>query len=177
MNHDFGFKWTTKSIKGSKDADHNLVSKKDWAKKMAHCVGSQGQVKLAKKLQKHASIMMSHTENPKPTINLFQSELLSESVDVLNSSLTQSAGELQRCKGFQKGGADGLLSPFHKVEFSMACCKQRPGHYTVRPHWSGLLCFVMSVRRVIQIIGIRPVGVGRSKFFCVPQFCCVHKIF
>jgi len=69
---------------------------------MAHCVGSQGQVKLAKKLQKHASIMMSHTENPKPTINLFQSELLSESVDVLNSSLTQSAGELQRCKGFQK---------------------------------------------------------------------------
>jgi len=35
---------------------------------MAHWVGTQGQVNLAKKSRKHAPIMMSPTENPKPKI-------------------------------------------------------------------------------------------------------------
>jgi len=65
---------------------------------MAHWVGAQGQIKLAKKSQKHALIVTSPQKTPNPKRKkIFFSVLtgrLAGSVDALNSSLAQSAGEL-----------------------------------------------------------------------------------
>jgi len=47
-----------------KDADLGLVFKKTWAKNMVHWVGAQGQINLPK-IQKHALIVTSPSENPK----------------------------------------------------------------------------------------------------------------
>jgi len=71
---------------------------------MAHCVGAQGQVQMAKMLRTLAPITTSPTENHKPkTKELFSiwTRRLAESVDALNSSLAQSAGKLWSCKKLQ----------------------------------------------------------------------------
>ena len=71
---------------------------------MAHWVGAQGQIKLAKKSQKHALIVTSpqKTPNPKRKNFVFSSTgRLAGSVDALNSSLAQSAGELWSWKKLQ----------------------------------------------------------------------------
>jgi len=52
--HNFGYRYARKPFKGSKDADFGLGSEKklepkEWVK----WVGSQGQMKVAKKTQKH----------------------------------------------------------------------------------------------------------------------------
>jgi len=68
-------------------------------------VGAQSQVNLARTSRKHAPIMMLPTENIKPKTKLFfsiSSRRFAESVDGLNSSLAQSAGELWRCKAWTK---------------------------------------------------------------------------
>jgi len=51
--HDFGSRYARNPIKGSKDSDDNLVSKKNLSQKLAHWFGTQGRVKLAKKMKKH----------------------------------------------------------------------------------------------------------------------------
>jgi len=48
LSHNFGSRYTSKSVKGSKDVDHSLVPKKTLSQKMAHWVGAQGLAKLAK---------------------------------------------------------------------------------------------------------------------------------
>jgi len=48
LNQNFGSRYASKSIKGSKDADFSLVSKKTLSQKMAHWVGTQGQINLPK---------------------------------------------------------------------------------------------------------------------------------
>ena len=68
---------------------------------MVRWVGAQGKVTIAKKVRKPPPIMMSPTSNPKPKTKSFiliQTRRLAESVDGLNSSLAQSAGELWNCK-------------------------------------------------------------------------------
>jgi len=52
----FGSRYASKSIKGSKDVDHNLVSNKNLSQKIAHWVGTQGQVN-SPKMAKHALIL------------------------------------------------------------------------------------------------------------------------
>jgi len=49
LSHAFGSRHASKSVKGSKDADHSLVSTKILSQKMADWVGAQRQVKLAEK--------------------------------------------------------------------------------------------------------------------------------
>jgi len=71
---------------------------------MAHWIGSQGQVNLAKKAktspQYDATPRKPQTQNDK---NLFRwTRRLAESVECLNSSLAQSAGEVWCCKTSQK---------------------------------------------------------------------------
>jgi len=51
--HNVGSRYARKSIKGSKDSDDSLVSKKTLSQKLAHWIGAQGRVKLAKNTQKH----------------------------------------------------------------------------------------------------------------------------
>jgi len=65
LRHNFGSRYAIKSIKGSKDADHSLVSKKRLSKKMTHWVGAQGQVKLAK-TAKTSPIMTLPRKTPNP---------------------------------------------------------------------------------------------------------------
>jgi len=49
----FGCRYARKPFKGFKDADFDLVSDKILSQNMADWVGTQGQVKLAKKTQKY----------------------------------------------------------------------------------------------------------------------------
>jgi len=71
---------------------------------MACWIDTQGQVTSVIKWQRHAPIMTSPTENPKPKMKIFFSKStrrLSESVKGLNSSLAQSTSELWSCKKLQ----------------------------------------------------------------------------
>jgi len=117
LTDNFGSRYVKKSIKGSKDADHSLVSKQNLNQKMSHWIGAHGRVKVAKK-RKNTPIVTSHQRclNPKRKKNFsISTTRLAESVEEgLNSSITQSAGELMRCKAVQnkwrtqdvKGGAN-----------------------------------------------------------------------
>jgi len=63
---------------------------------MAHWIGIQGQVKLAKKSGKHAVIVTSPQKTPIPKTKIcfsLSNRRLAESVDALKSSQDQSAGE------------------------------------------------------------------------------------
>jgi len=95
MGHNFGSTYARKLITSSKDSDDNLASKKCWAKKLAHRIGVQGQVKLAIK-PKNTLLVTSPQEHPKPQNENFlvETRSLAESVDGLNTSLALSAGEL-----------------------------------------------------------------------------------
>ena len=56
--HNCGSIYARKPFKGSKDSDGSLVSKKTCAKKLAHLIGAQGRVNLAKKTQQHPPFVM-----------------------------------------------------------------------------------------------------------------------
>jgi len=70
----FGSRYVSKPIKGSKDSDYSLVCKKILSQKMAHWVGTQGQVYLAKEAKTCPHCDVTHRE---PQIrnekNIFQS--------------------------------------------------------------------------------------------------------
>jgi len=63
---------------------------------MAHWIGAQGRVKLAKKTQQHPPLMTSSSENPKPKTDFFSvgTRSVAKSVDGSNTSLALSTGEL-----------------------------------------------------------------------------------
>jgi len=64
-----------------------LFPTKACAKKLAHWIGAQGQIKLAKKLREHALILTSPPENPKPKTKIFfQSQL----EDLLNPQMLRT---------------------------------------------------------------------------------------
>jgi len=70
-SNNFDSRNARKPIKGPKDSDNSLVSKKNLSQKMACWVGAQGQVKLAK-TAKNTPIMTSPSKSPKPKIkNIF----------------------------------------------------------------------------------------------------------
>jgi len=86
----FGSRNARKSIKGSKDADHSLVSKKcslDWR---------LGPGKDGQKNANPPPLVASpqRTPNPKRKYFSISTRRLAESVEGYNSSLAQSAGEL-----------------------------------------------------------------------------------
>jgi len=62
LSHSFGFRDARKPVKDSKDSDDSLVSKNDWAKKMAGWVGAQGKVNLAKKANTCPIYDVTHTK-------------------------------------------------------------------------------------------------------------------
>ena len=72
MSHNFRSRCARKSIKGSIDADFDLVSTKLWVQKMAHWDGAQDQEKMTKITQKHPYLWRSpkKSSNPKRK-NLF----------------------------------------------------------------------------------------------------------
>ena len=96
LSHHFGSRYARKPIKGFKDLDDSLDSKKNWSQKMVRYVAAQVQVKLAKKC-KPPPLMTSPKENTKSKSNRFfsiKTRRLPESVEGLNNSVAQSAGEL-----------------------------------------------------------------------------------
>jgi len=104
MSHNIRSRYARKSIKGSIDADFDLVFNKTLSPKMAHWNGAQGQEKMAKLTQKHLYLWRSpqKSSNPKRKKFLFIcNSRLAESVEGLNSSLAQSPGELKDCKALQ----------------------------------------------------------------------------
>jgi len=73
---------------------------------MAHWIGAQGRVKVAKKTQKHPHLLSSPPENPKLKAKIFfpiSTRRLAESVDVLNCSLALAADDLwpKKCEPLQ----------------------------------------------------------------------------
>jgi len=97
LGHTFGSRYAKMPIKGSKDSDDSLVSKKTWAKKLAHWISAQGLIKLAIKTQKHPYLWRPSKWTPNPNLKLFfsvETRSLAESVDGLNASLAAAAGEL-----------------------------------------------------------------------------------
>ena len=86
-----------KPIKGSKDSDDNLVSKKTLSHKIGSLIWRPGLGKVGQKDEKTPLLVMTPTENPKPNTKKFFSILtrrFSEFLDGLNSSLAESVGEL-----------------------------------------------------------------------------------
>jgi len=105
MGHNFGSRYARKPIKCSKDSDHSLVSKKKLEPKhrliwLAPRAGKIGQKYV------ETSLLWRPTQRTPNTKLKFcfsiSTRRLAESVDGLNSSLGQLAGELWRCKTLQK---------------------------------------------------------------------------
>jgi len=97
LTHSFGYRYASKSIQGSIDADFDLVFNKTLSQKSGSMRWAQGQPKVAK-ISKTCLLCDVTSRNP-PTENekLFFSILttrLAESVDGLDSSLAQSPGKL-----------------------------------------------------------------------------------
>jgi len=69
--HNVGSRYARKSIKGSKDSDDSLVSKKTLSQKLAHWIGAQGRVKLAKNTQKHPHLWRPPQRTPNTKRNTF----------------------------------------------------------------------------------------------------------
>ena len=70
LSHNFGSRYASKLIKGSKDTDHSLVSKKNLSQKMDHWVGTQGLVKLAKNVKTSSHYNIT-PRKPKSTTKKF----------------------------------------------------------------------------------------------------------
>jgi len=84
FGHDFGYRYARKSFKGSKDVDFGLVSENF----LSHNNGPMGWGPgPGKGSQKHPHLWRSPRKPPPKTKT-------SKSVEGLNSSLTQSPGEL-----------------------------------------------------------------------------------
>ena len=62
--HNFGYRYARKQFKGFKDVDFCLVSEKNLIQKNDQWVGAQGQVKVAKKMQKHPHLWRSPQQTP-----------------------------------------------------------------------------------------------------------------
>jgi len=103
--NNFGSRYASRSVKGSKGEDHTLVSKKNLSQGMVHWVGAQGQTKLAK-ISKISPLVTSSPENSELESKKFFStgtRKLSEFVEGLNSSLALEAGDLwpKKCRPLQ----------------------------------------------------------------------------
>jgi len=100
LTYNFGRRSASKSIKGSIDADFDLVFKfstKLWAKRVGQWVVAQGRPNAAKIsktcLLCDVTSRNPATENEKRLFSILTTRL-AESVDGLDSSLAQSPGEL-----------------------------------------------------------------------------------
>ena len=102
MSHNFRSWYARKSFKGSKDADFVLVSKQILSQNNSPMGCGPGPGKGGQKKQKHPNLQRSPQRTPNRKRKSFffsiSSRRLAESEDGLDSSLTQSGGELQRCK-------------------------------------------------------------------------------
>jgi len=99
MIHNFGSRYARKPIKGSKDSDDSLVSKKNWSEKIGSLDWHLGPGEVAK----NTPLVTPPQENPKPK-KIFSVETgrLAESADGLNTSLALTTGELWNYKSLNK---------------------------------------------------------------------------
>jgi len=101
FSHNFGTRNAIKSIKPSKDLYYSLVSNKNSSQKMAFGVGVQGPMtssECKQNMHEHTAIMQTSTKKTtSKSKNFFslQTTRLSPSLEGLNNSLAQSAGELR----------------------------------------------------------------------------------
>jgi len=71
FSHNFGYRYASKSIKGSIDADFGLVFKKILSQKNWSMGWGPGEGGRWPKIRKHALIVTSPPENAKPKTNNF----------------------------------------------------------------------------------------------------------
>jgi len=96
LAHNFGYRYANKSIKGSIDADFDLVFNKTESKEWVNRLGPRAGQRRPK-FQKHLHFGRSHQRTPHRKWKTFFSistRRLAESVEGLNSSLALAAGEL-----------------------------------------------------------------------------------
>jgi len=97
LTHNFGYRYPSKSIKGSIDADFGLVFDKTLGQKNGSMSWGPGPAKGGKHFQKMPSLWRHLQKIPTDSEKNFFSILatwLAETVDGLDRSLAQSAGEL-----------------------------------------------------------------------------------
>jgi len=97
LAHNFAYRYASKSIKGSVDADFDLVLNKTLSQKSWLMGWGPGPAKGDQNFQIMPSLwrdlQKTPTENEKRFVSIFPTRL-AESVDDLDSSLAQSPGEL-----------------------------------------------------------------------------------
>jgi len=102
LSHDVGYRYASKSIKGSLDVDFGLIFKTTLSQKMAQWVGAQSQVNLAKnaKTCPHCDVTSKKPISKAKKIFSISTGGLAESVAGLNSSLAPAAGDLwpKKCR-------------------------------------------------------------------------------
>jgi len=97
LTHNFGYKYVSKSIKGSTGADFNLVFKKTLSQKNGSMDWGPGPAKCGQSFQNMPSLWRHLQKSPHRKRKRFLFDLatrLAESVDGLDSSLAHSPGEL-----------------------------------------------------------------------------------
>jgi len=112
-------RYARKPIRGSKDSDDNLVSKKILSQKIGSLVWRPGSGKIGQKDEK-TPCDNPHSEPKTKIFFLFLTRRLAEPVDVLNSSLAESVGELWRRKFGQKcvsGGSFDRSAKYGIMQF------------------------------------------------------------
>jgi len=97
LTHNFGYRYASKSIKGSIDADFDLVFNKTLSQMNGSMGWCPGPAKSCPNFQNIPSLwrhlQKSPTENEKRLFSILSTRL-AESVDGLDSSLDQSVGKL-----------------------------------------------------------------------------------
>ena len=94
MSHNFGFRYARKQIKGSKEADFSLVSKKTWTKN-GSLGWRPGPDKFGQRFENTHTCDVTHREPQiKKSLLSIEPRRLPRSVEGLNSSLALTVGEL-----------------------------------------------------------------------------------
>jgi len=94
LTHNFGYRYASKSIQGSKDAEFDLVFNKTLSQKNGSMGWGPGLAKISKTcLLCDVSPRNPPTKNEKSFFSILSTRL-AESVDGLDSSLAKSPGEL-----------------------------------------------------------------------------------
>ena len=107
LTHNFGYRYASKSIQGSINADFDLVFNKTLSQKNGPMGWGPGPAKGGQNFQNMPSLWRRLQKSPHRKRITFFSILttrLAESVDGLDSSLAHSPGELQDCKALQDLG-------------------------------------------------------------------------
>jgi len=97
LGHNFGYRHARRSSKGSIDAEDRLVSKTSLSQNFVPWDWRPGRVKVGQKNENTPTLQASPRRTPHPNQKMFfliEPRRLSASVEGLNTSVAEAAGEL-----------------------------------------------------------------------------------